>query len=80
MADRNDVEARVVALIAKELEVSEEEVTADASFRVDLGANSLDTVQLVMAFEEEFDLDISDDDAEKLETVGQTIEYLIGRL
>ena len=55
-------------------------ITDDASFIDDLGADSLDTVELVMAFEEEFDIEIPDEDAEKLTTVGKALEYLEGRM
>ena len=67
---------KVKAIIVEQLGVDEEEVTADASFVDDLGADSLDTVELVMAFEEEFDLEIPDEDAEKIATVGDAISYI----
>ena len=67
---------KVKGIIVEQLGVDEEEVTPDASFVDDLGADSLDTVELVMAFEEEFDLEIPDEDAEKLRTVGAVIKYL----
>jgi acyl carrier protein len=67
---------RVKEIIVNELGVEAEKVTPDASFVEDLGADSLDTVELVMAFEEEFGLDIPDEDAEQMQTVGQAIEYL----
>jgi acyl carrier protein len=70
------VEEKVKEIIVKQLGVSESEVTADASFINDLGADSLDTVELVMAFEEEFGIEIPDEDAEKLETVQHAIDYL----
>jgi acyl carrier protein len=60
------------------LSISEEQVTEDASFIDDLGADSLDTVELVMALEDEFGLDIPDDQAEKLTTVGKAIDYIEG--
>ena len=74
MAD--SIEARVKEIIVNELGVEADKVTADASFVEDLGADSLDTVELVMAFEEEFGLDIPDEDAEKLRTVGDALKYL----
>jgi acyl carrier protein len=74
MAD--SIEARVKEIIVNELGVEAEKVTADASFVEDLGADSLDTVELVMAFEEEFGIDIPDDAAEQMGTVGQAIQYL----
>ena len=70
------IEARVREIIINELGVEREKVTDDASFVEDLGADSLDTVELVMAFEEEFKLDIPDEDAEKMRTVGDAVRYL----
>ena len=72
----SDIEARVKKIIAEQLGVAEEEVTAEKAFVADLGADSLDTVELVMAFEEEFGAEIPDEDAEKLTTVGAVINYL----
>ena len=69
-------EARVREIIVNELGVEPEKVTDDASFVEDLGADSLDTVELVMAFEEEFGIDIPDEDAEQMRTVGDAISYL----
>ncbi len=69
-------EARVREIIVNELGVEPEKVTNDASFVEDLGADSLDTVELVMAFEEEFGIDIPDEDAEQMRTVGDAITYL----
>jgi acyl carrier protein len=74
MAD--SIEARVKQIIVNELGVEAEKVTAEASFVEDLGADSLDTVELVMAFEEEFGIDIPDEDAEQMGTVGQAVKYL----
>jgi len=70
------IEARVREIIINELGVEAEKVTDDASFVEDLGADSLDTVELVMTFEEEFGLDIPDEDAEKMRTVGDAVRYL----
>ena len=70
------VAERVKELVVEQLDVSAEQVTDGASFTDDLGADSLDTVELVMAFEEEFDLEIPDEDAEKITTVGEAIKYL----
>jgi acyl carrier protein len=70
------VEERVKEIIVENLGVDSEKVSADASFVEDLGADSLDTVELVMAFEEEFDIEIPDEDAEKLTTVGEATAYL----
>jgi acyl carrier protein len=74
MAD--SIEARVKEIIVNELGVELEKVTEEASFVEDLGADSLDTVELVMAFEEEFGIDIPDEDAEQMRTVGEAISYL----
>jgi acyl carrier protein len=74
MAD--SAEAKVKEIIINELGVDPDKVTAEASFVEDLGADSLDTVELVMAFEEEFGVDIPDEDAEQMRTVGDAIKYL----
>lgn len=71
-----DVEARVKEIIVEQLGVDPAEVTQQASFVNDLGADSLDTVELVMAFEEEFGLEIPDEEAEKIQSVGQAIDYI----
>ena len=70
------VEERVKEIIVEQLGVAEDEVNPNAKFIEDLGADSLDTVELVMAFEEEFDLEIPDEDAEKITTVGDAISYI----
>ncbi|MSR82231.1 MAG: acyl carrier protein [Candidatus Latescibacteria bacterium] len=70
------IEQRVKELVVEQLGVSQDQVTPQASFVDDLGADSLDTVELVMAFEEEFGLDIPDEDAEKMATVSDAIKYL----
>ncbi|UCC85184.1 MAG: acyl carrier protein [Gemmatimonadota bacterium] len=72
----SDIESRVRDIIVNELGVEPSKVTAEASFVEDLGADSLDTVELVMAFEEEFGIEIPDEDAEKMETVGDAMKYL----
>ena len=72
----SNVEDRVKDIIVEELGVEREKLTAEASFMEDLGADSLDTVELVMAFEKEFDIDIPDEEAEKLRTVGDAMKYL----
>jgi len=74
-----DIEAKVKDIIVNELGVEAEKVTREASFVDDLGADSLDTVELVMAFEEEFGIEIPDEDAEKLQTVGDAIQYIEAR-
>jgi acyl carrier protein len=70
------VQDRVKAIIVEQLGVDAEEVTPEASFVEDLGADSLDTVELIMAFEEEFGVEISDDDAEKIRKVKDATEYI----
>ena len=72
----SDIAAKVKEIIANELGVEIEKVTDQASFVDDLGADSLDTVELVMAFEEEFEIEIPDEDAERMQTVGDAIKYL----
>ncbi|NIU75337.1 MAG: acyl carrier protein [Gammaproteobacteria bacterium] len=71
-----NTQARVKEIIVNELGVEAEKVTPEASFVEDLGADSLDTVELVMAFEEEFGIEIPDEDAEQLQTVGDAIKYI----
>jgi len=76
----SDTFERVKRIIVDRLGVDESEVTMDASFKDDLGADSLDIVELVMELEDEFDMEISDEDAEKITTVGQAVEYINARL
>ena len=76
MADMAELDAKVKNIIAEELGVEKEKLTNEASFMEDLGADSLDTVELVMALEEEFGTEIPDDDAEKITTVQQAIDYV----
>jgi acyl carrier protein len=71
-----DVEATVIKIVAEQLGVDESEITRETSFVNDLNADSLDTVELVMEFEDAFDLSIPDEDAEKIQTVGQAIEHI----
>jgi len=71
------VAGKVKGIIVEQLGVDEEEVTMDASFVDDLGADSLDTVELVMAFEEEFGLEIPDEDAEKITRVKEAVDYIV---
>lgn len=71
-----DLAEKVKEIIAKELGVERDKLTNEASFMEDLGADSLDTVELVMEFEKEFNIDIPDEDAEKLRTVGDALNYL----
>ena len=70
------VESKIKSIIAEQLGVKPEEVTPNASFVDDLGADSLDTVELIMALEEEFNIEIPDEDAEKMKTVGDAIKYI----
>ena len=72
----SSIEERVKKIVVEQLGVKEDEVTPNASFVDDLGADSLDTVELVMEFEEEFDITIPDEEAEKIQTVGQAIDYI----
>jgi|TARA_B100001287_G_C22259329_1_gene334169 acyl carrier protein len=72
----SDIASRVKAIIVDKLGVSESEVTEEASFTNDLGADSLDTVELIMEFEKEFDIQIPDDQAENIATVKQAVEYI----
>ena len=72
----SDIEARVKKIIAEQLGVEESQVTSEKAFVADLGADSLDTVELVMELEEEFDITIPDDAAEKIQTVGQAVEFI----
>jgi acyl carrier protein len=71
-----DIASRVKAIIVDKLGVDESEVTAEASFTNDLGADSLDTVELIMEFEKEFNIGIPDDQAESISTVGEAIKYI----
>lgn len=73
------LEDRVTEIIVEQLGVSKEEVVPEASFIDDLGADSLDIVELVMAMEEEFDIEIPDEDAEKIQTIHDAISYIRGR-
>jgi acyl carrier protein len=74
--EMSDVKERVKKIVVEHLDVEEEKVTMEASFIDDLGADSLDNVELVMAFEEEFDIEIPDDAAEHIQTVGDAVKYI----
>ena len=75
----SSIEQQVKSIVAEQLGVKEDEVTNDASFVDDLGADSLDTVELVMALEEEFETEIPDEEAEKITTVQQAIDFVMAR-
>ena len=75
----SSIAEQVKSIVAEQLGVKEEEVTNDASFVEDLGADSLDTVELVMALEEEFDTEIPDEDAERITTVQEALDYITAR-
>ena len=70
-------EQRVIDIVAEQLSVDKEKITRETSFVNDLGADSLDTVELVMELEEEFDIDIPDDAADKIQTVGEAIDFIL---
>ncbi len=76
LINMSDISSRVKAIIVDKLGVDENEVVPEASFTNDLGADSLDTVELIMEFEKEFDIQIPDDQAENISTVGQAIKYI----
>ncbi len=78
--EREELLKKVRTIVADKLSISEEQVTETASFIEDLGADSLDTVELVMALEDEFSLDIPDEEAEKLTTVGKALDYIVTRV
>lgn len=70
------IEERVIRIVHEQMGIPKEKITMESSFIKDLGADSLDTVELVMEFEDEFDLNIPDDDAEKIQTVGEAVRYI----
>jgi len=72
----DEVEERVIEIVAEQMGVDKSEITRETSFINDLNADSLDTVELVMEFEDEFELSIPDEEAEKIQTVGQAIDYI----
>ena len=74
---KDEVYVKVKAITVEQLDVDEDEVTMEANFRDDLEADSLDLVELIMAFEEEFGGEISDDEAQQIKTVGQAVDYLM---
>jgi acyl carrier protein len=76
----SEIKAKVIAIIVDKLNVEESEVTNEASFTNDLGADSLDTVELIMEFEKQFNISIPDDKAEGIQTVGDAITYIEGNV
>lgn len=78
--EREELLKKIKSLVSDKLSVSEDQITEEASFIDDLGADSLDTVELVMALEDEFDMDIPDEEAEKLTTIGKAMDYILAHL
>lgn len=76
----SDISSRIKCIIVDKLGVDESEVTPEASFTQDLGADSLDTVEFIMEIEKEFNIEVPDDDAEKITTVGECIKYIEARI
>jgi len=76
---KEEILAKVKSVVAEKLNVGEDQVTSDAKFVEDLGADSLDQVELVMALEDEFELNISEEEAEQLETVGAAVDYILSK-
>lgn len=77
MPNQEQVAEKVIAIVSEQLSVDKAEISKETSFVNDLGADSLDTVELVMELEDEFDMNIPDEDAEKLQTVGSAIDYIV---
>lgn len=77
---QEEIFGKVKDLVSKQLSIDEKEITSDASFIEDLGADSLDTVELIMSLEEEFDIEIPDEEAEKIKTVQNVVDYILGHL
>jgi acyl carrier protein len=78
--ERDELLKKIKAIVSDKLSISEDQVTEDASFIDDLGADSLDTVELVMALEDEFSMDIPDEEAEKLTTVSKAMDYILAHV
>jgi acyl carrier protein len=76
MADMDEIEQKVIDIVAEQMGVDKAEITRETNFVNDLNADSLDTVELVMEFEDEFEMSIPDEEAEKIQTVGQAIDYI----
>ncbi len=77
--DREEVLERITKVVAAQLSIGEEEIKESSSFSTDLGADSLDTVELVMALEDEFGVEIPDEEAEKITTVGAAVDYVVSK-
>ena len=77
---KEEILGKVKAVVAEKLNVGEDQVTTDAKFVEDLGADSLDQVELIMSLEDEFELKIPEEEAEKLQTVGSAVDYVVGKL
>ncbi len=80
MPEIAEVESKVKKIVAEQMSVSEEEISKQTSFVNDLNADSLDSVELIMEFEDEFDISIPDEEAEKIQTVGQAVDYITAHL
>ncbi len=80
MAKVENVEERVLNIVCEQLGTSRDKISRETSFINDLGADSLDTVELVMEFEDEFEISIPDEDAEKIQTIGSAVSYISGKL
>jgi len=78
--DKSEVEEKVISIVAEQMGVDKGEISRETSFVADLNADSLDTVELVMEFEDEFETSIPDEDAEKIQTVGQAIDFICSHL
>ena len=78
--EREELLKKIKAIVSDKLSIGEDQITEEASFIDDLGADSLDTVELVMALEDEFNMDIPDEEAEKLTTVGKAMDYILAHL
>lgn len=77
---KEEILGKVKAVVAEKLNVGEDQVTTEAKFVEDLGADSLDQVELIMSLEDEFELKIPEEEAEKLQTVGSAVDYIVGKL